>query len=135
MKTKRFTLHKVALCAGILLSACSSYEDAPTAPSDAPDDTNLITLIEEFQKGNGKSGSITITNIDLKSYSANDLLAQASLMSRTSIDQEVLIHTVSFESNGQDGFAVIGESNNVKQIYYITDNGTIAEAKKNNTPQ
>lgn len=41
-----------------------------------------------------------------------------------------MIHTVTYRSNGKDGFAIIGESNNVQKIYYITDNGTPSDAKE-----
>lgn len=104
----------------VCLSSCTSLDETPTVPKNETTDvdSNFTSLIEDFLKGQGITGSVVITDIDVKSYSSNNLLAHADELTRSSSDFEVLVNTVSFEMNGQDGFAIIGESDNSQQIYY-----------------
>ncbi len=118
----------------LLLSGCTQT-DGLDFVNNMPTPTNaknsVAKAIEDFAQSVSASGNISnISVYDTKHFSKNDDSPIRIVASRSDSDQDFSIHTVSFCQNGNEGFAVVGESASLTKVYVYVPIGTPEEAKE-----
>ncbi len=123
-------LHLWIFAVFTLIASSCSLNEPPTLQEEGHgnDDLSLaMDLIQNFRNGLGQMNPIKITGLTNERIALSTLADIKPISSRAS-DSYVTTQTVKYLNGSNEGFAVIGEYAGNRQIYFITDNGSIEES-------
>lgn len=122
-------LFLMTLVLGQFLISCTQDEVIPVLVDE---DDAIQSMIDEYYFSvtptASRADAPVITSISRQSYQAvGDTVLKIERLGRANVDSAFDIATVKFRVRGQDGYAVMSDSPKGNQMYFFTDNGSIAD--------
>ena len=133
---KRIKLLSILLLAAtLILSSCAQQDDIEySAPLQQNEErSSALEVLENFRKAISTNkekplSTIGICDIENKYFTRinNHPIEVAYAQSRSN-NEITTFTTITFVLNGKNGYAIIGESNDTKEVLFYTENGEISD--------